>query len=315
MPSKTIAPHAYSASRSGQKTFNGLLVRSNTQRGVTLIELLVGIAIGLLTVAVATGALMVSRGVSGTVSDVSSIQQQAAYAMRVIGLQLRQAGSLRLNLNPGTASVAEPYMASVAFEAITPPASSPLEGFNPTTDTLSGTATPVTLTTGYRRYTEPVFTNATEQALSRNCLGGPADTSSDARLESIFQLTGSELQCNGNGAGAQAIVQNVANFQVNYLVQDSTSTPGDSKVKSVDASGVTNWGQVQAVEVCLVLYGAERIDLPSSAPANDPSTSYRDCNGTLIDMRTLAAPRKQRMHMAFRSTFQLRSQGLIGTVL
>ena len=65
-----------------------------TQRGVTLIELMVGITIGLLTVAVAMGALMVSRGISGTVSDASTIQQQAAYAMRVIGLQLRQAGSL-----------------------------------------------------------------------------------------------------------------------------------------------------------------------------------------------------------------------------
>ncbi|MFO1265272.1 MAG: prepilin-type N-terminal cleavage/methylation domain-containing protein, partial [Rhodoferax sp.] len=36
-----------------------------SQRGVTLIELMVGIAIGLLVIAVAMGALMVSRGVSG----------------------------------------------------------------------------------------------------------------------------------------------------------------------------------------------------------------------------------------------------------
>ena len=60
----------------------------HAQRGVTLIELMVGITIGLLTVAVAMGALMVSRGISGTVNDASNIQQQAAYAMRVIGLQV-----------------------------------------------------------------------------------------------------------------------------------------------------------------------------------------------------------------------------------
>ena len=76
-----------------------------TQSGVTLIELMVGIAIGLMVVAVAMGALMVSRSVSGTVSDASDIQQQAAYAMRVIGAQVRQAGSLRINLDyqPNTA--------------------------------------------------------------------------------------------------------------------------------------------------------------------------------------------------------------------
>ena len=54
---------------------------------MTLVELLIGIAIGLLVVAVATGALMVSRGVTGSVSDASNIQQQAAYAMRLIGGQ------------------------------------------------------------------------------------------------------------------------------------------------------------------------------------------------------------------------------------
>ena len=88
-----------------------------TQRGVTLIELMVGITIGLLTVAVAMGALMVSRGISGTVSDASTIQQQAAYAMRVIGLQLRQAGSLRLNLDPGTSATESNYLIPAAFEA------------------------------------------------------------------------------------------------------------------------------------------------------------------------------------------------------
>ena len=91
-------------------------VGASRQHGVTLIELMVGIAIGLLTIAVAMGALMVSRGVSGTVSDASSIQQQGAFAMRVIGLQLRQAGSLRLNLNPGIVTAAEPYLAPAVFE-------------------------------------------------------------------------------------------------------------------------------------------------------------------------------------------------------
>ena len=70
----------------------------NKQSGVTLIELMVGIAIGLLTIAVAMGAIMVSRGVSGTISDATQIQQQASYAFRVIGQQLRQAASIKLNL-------------------------------------------------------------------------------------------------------------------------------------------------------------------------------------------------------------------------
>lgn len=61
---------------------------------------MVGMAIGLLVVAVAMGALMVSRGISGTVSDASGIQQQGAYILRVIGQQLRQTGLLYLNPDP-----------------------------------------------------------------------------------------------------------------------------------------------------------------------------------------------------------------------
>lgn len=283
------------------------------QHGVTLIELMVGIAIGLLVIAVAMGALMVSRGVSGTVSDASSIQQQGSYAMRLFGQQLRQAGSMRLNLNPTGAVTESPYMAPVAFETAAEAASNPTYSYlaNIPTQAITGTASPVTLTAGFRRYTEPVFTNAAEQSLVRNCLGGPDDsTSTDQRMESVFDFDAASntLRCSGNGAPAQPIVQNVANFQVRYLVQNNT-TPGIPTFQSVDATGVANWAQVQAVEVCLVLFGNEAIDLPAGS-------NYTDCDGaTAVDMSTLTGARTRRMHMVFRSVFQLRSQGLIGSAL
>lgn len=312
MPSEIIAKGACSASVSPQKQQKNRGLRAHSQQGVSLVELMVGISIGLLVVAAAMGALMVSRGISGTVSDASSIQQQAAHAMRTIGLQLRQSGSLRLNLNPGTAAAADPYLVNVAFETDVAPGAHPaMTSFMPATDALIGTASPVTLTVGYRRYTEPTFTGATEQSQSRNCVGGPADSSTHQRLESTFELNASALRCSGNGEAAQPIVQNVANFQVRYLLQDNTSTPGTSTLKSVAAGVITNWGQVQAVEVCLVLYGTEAIGM-----ATDGTSTYTDCDGiTQVDMNALTGERARRMHMAFRNVFQLRSQGLIGSVL
>lgn len=279
---------------------------------------MVGVAIGLLVVAVAMGTLMVSRGVSGTVSDASGIQQQGAYAMRLFGQQLRQAGSLRLNRNPGTVVAADLYLAPVAFETQATSAT-PLYSFDATKpeQIISGTAAPATLAVGYRRYTEPSFISATDVSPSRNCLGGPADSSNHERLESTFWLNSkNELRCAGNpnptlaspppDTAGQPVLQNVANFQVRYLVQNNT--PGNLTVTQVDASGVTNWAQVQAVEVCLVLYGAEAMDLPAGS-------NYTDCDGTAVDMSTLTGVRTRRMHVSFRNVFQLRSQGLIGTVL
>lgn len=279
--------------------------RSRSQHGVTLIELMVGIAIGLLVVAVATAALMVSRGVSGTVSDASGIQQQAAYALRVIGQQMRQAGSLYLNPNSSGAAVSNAAMAPVAFE--TKAAASGGNAFDLAADTISGANNAVTV--GYRRYKDSVFSSTATQSLVRNCVGAPGDGSNDQRIESIFQLSGSSLQCGGNGAAVQPIIQNVANFQARYLWQDNTA-PGDSKVRysGTAPASPSDWSKVQAVEICLVLYGNEAMDLPTGS-------FYTDCDGTRIDMSTLTGTRARRMHLMFREVYQLRSQGLIGSVL
>lgn len=296
-------PVRLATNRFGQIRNKALLTSARVQRGFTLIELMVGITIGLLTIAVAMGALMVSRGVSGTVSDTSGIQQQAAYAMRVIGLQLRQAGSIRLHMNPRSQVAQDMYISPVGFQT-TVAASGSAKGFDPSTDTITGTNTPATVTLGYRRFTEPVFSSTAEQTLARNCVGGPDSANPDERLESVFQLNGSELQCSGNSAAAQPIAQNVANFQVRYLMQDTVSTLGDPKMAFVDATGVGgNWRRVQAVEVCLVLYGVEAIEMPAGS-------NYTDCNGTAVDMSTLTGARARRMHSVFRNVFQMRSQGL-----
>lgn len=314
MFSKIIAASARPAGASAAIRLTNTVLHQRSQRGASLVELMVGIAIGLLVVAVAGGALMVSRGISGTVSDASVIQQQGAYAMRTIGLQLRQAGSLRLNLNPNTAAASDPYLVSVAFETDVAVASSPaMTSFMPKTDTLSGVASPVQLSAGYRRYTEPTFNGTAEITQSRNCVGGPADSGTPAtheKVESTFTLDAAthSLRCSGNGEAAQPIVRNVADFQVRYLVQDNAIS-GLSKIQTVDASAVANWGQVQAVEVCLVLYGDEAIGMAAGS-------NYTACDGTTqVDMSTLTGERARRMHVAFRNVFQLRSQGLLGSVL
>ncbi|MFD1712011.1 prepilin-type N-terminal cleavage/methylation domain-containing protein [Ottowia sp. GY511] len=288
-------------------------MRRRAQRGITLIELMVGIAIGLLVVAVAAGALMVSRGVSGTVSDASGIQQQAAYALRVIGAQLRQAGSVRLDLNPvttSTATAAEKLLAPVAFETKTDTAKARPFDLGQPAALFSGTNN--TLTVGFARDQQNVFVDSKAMTLARNCMGGPSDTSTETTFEhqlvsSVFQVDSSnQLTCAGNGLAAQAVIQNVANFRVRYLVQDATSTLGSPTIRYVDASAVgTNWGRVQGVEVCLVLYGHEAIDMPAGS-------KYTDCDGsTKVDMTTLTGTRAKRMHLVFRNVFQLRSQGLV----
>jgi type IV pilus assembly protein PilW len=273
--------------------------KPNRQSGVTLIELMVGIAIGLLTIAVAIGALMVSRGISGTVTDASQIQQQASYAFRVIGQQLRQAASIRLNLAaqkpPGTPIEASDVVAFSPDITITP---------------VSGKESPTTgeyaLSVAYQNYTEPSFTAASDVSLFRDCLGSNPSTTV---VMSQFVLENDELRCAGSNNVPQSILRNVAEFQVRYLIQTGGNS-GIPSVQYVDATAVTDWTGVFGVEVCMVLFGDERISIPDDSTYNGCNTAAGPVN--MSNTGTLAANRKNRLHMPFRNVYQLRSQGLAG---
>ena len=274
---KKIAASAFPARDKEQKHLK-------FQAGLTLIELMIGLAVGLLVVAVATVSLLGSRSVTGAVSDISGIQQQAAYVMRTFGTQLRQAGSLYLDLGLDADGEGE-ITSATAFQ---------LRG---STDTAIAENNG-SVTIRFTGYEEPTFANA--GPISRNCLGAPGSipAGTTASIESIFTLNGTDLRCND-----QPIAQNVAAFQVRYLLQGTDQD--DPTMLYTNSAGVADWNRVQGVEVCLVLFGTERIDLPEGA-------SYTGCDGsTAVNITTLAAPRTNRMHYVFRNVFQLRSQGLI----
>ncbi len=283
---KKIAASAYPARDKEQKHLK-------FQAGLTLIELMIGLAVGLLVVAVATVSLLGSRSVTGAVSDISGIQQQAAYVMRTFGTQLRQAGSLYLDLGLDADGDGE-ITSATAFQ---------LRGNSEQAINEDAEETPTKYIVQYTGYEEPTFANA--GPIARNCLGGPGageiPAGSTETIESIFTLNGTDLRCNN-----QPIAQNVAAFQVRYLLQGTDQ--GDPTMLYTNRDGVADWNRVQGVEVCLVLFGTERIDLPADLPE---LTSYTDCDGTRVDMTALTGNRTNRMHYVFRNVFQLRSQGLI----
>lgn len=302
------------------------------QHGVTLIELMVGITIGLLTIAVAMGALMVSRGVSGTVTDASHMQQQASYAFRVLGQQLRQAGSMQLDLAANKASGATIEAEDVVVFAPNPEIYSANPHIVPNTPAVAGKDVPASgeykLSLAYQNYQEDIFLSPTPTSLFRDCLGaGGNPTKANPAvvppiIQSQFVLTKDELYCAGSDPkNKQQIIKNVADFQVRYLNQSSASaTTGLPTVQYTNAAGIpdhpemsgtTDWGTVFGVEVCLVLYGDERVDMLGNSTYTGCDV---DVDGKRIDvnMGNLPADRKNRLHMAFRSVYQLRSQGRTG---
>lgn len=276
------------------------------QQGATLIELMVGIAIGLLVVAVAMGALMASRSISGTVSEATLMQQQAAYAFRVIGQQIRQAGGMELSLDPSIvltpASETNAAMVPVAFDAPDPTGARP--PFDRAASTLTGVASPISFTVGYQNYvetiTQPLPTASASSSLLRDCLGQNNALSGSVAATPVLtsqfsrNTTTNELTCIGTGgATAQAIIGNVTDMQMRYIRQTVGTT--DLQYRSA-AEAVTDasWKNVYALEVCLELTGTESV--PTS------STTYVNCSGN-------NASYGDRLKMVFRNVYQIRSQG------
>ncbi|WP_343589906.1 PilW family protein [Paracidovorax wautersii] len=272
-------------------------IRLSRQRGVTLIELMVGIAIGLLVVAVAVVSLMNSRTISGTVSESTLLQQQAGYALRIIGQQVRQAGSIELNLTPSLlpANGADPAMAPVAFDPPDPTGVRPQ--FDRSLNTIAGTTTPgSSFTVGYENYAETT-TNASSLSQLRDCLGqNPVSGGvlANPLLTSKFERKAAtnELVCTGRGSNtAQPIIGNVTDFRLRYVRQDAQT----NTLQYLSDTSSIDWKNVYAVEVCLELTGTEQ------NPTAD--ATYTNCSG-------VQANYGNRLRMVFRNLFQIRSQGL-----
>jgi len=278
------------------------------QRGISLMELMVGIVLGLLVVAVAMGALMVSRQVGGTVSDASDIQQQAAYAMRVIGQQVRQAGVMRLALYRDALGMEEECDNDIVC-----PVS--LVDENIRRDNEQWSLAPV-LSDVNDEGPRMVFINVKDidgselekNMWSANCLGDIAN----GAVYSHFKFENSTLACASSSSGSaesndyQPVLRNVADFQTRYIAYDSAIGQGQQKIKYMEADDVRNmdngWDKIQGMEICLTLFGKERISMPADA-------TYQGCAGPEQYSAITDDKRRDRLHLTFRSVFQLRGQG------
>lgn len=209
------------------------------QIGLTIIELLVGLSIGLITIGAGMVAIIASRNITSTVGDVASLQQQASYAFRVMGQQIRQAGGLTLE----DASDNDYYYLEDAFfrsSSITP---------------IDGTQT--TLNIMYH-----------DDGVSRNCIG---NVTGGTNITSHFKLNGSQLSCGADTNNTQPIISNVKKFQVTYLIQKQNGGTNQKFQYLDEITDTADKNRIYAVEVCLELEGTETIDTQG--------TKYTGCDG------------------------------------
>ena len=210
---------------------------SQRVRGLSVLELLVGLAIGMLVVIAGLSALLAVRGVSGTVSEANALQLQASYALRIIGQQIRQVGGRMLQ-------PADDPMAFAVFDEHPGLRSYlPLQG----KETLASNE--FALEVLYQNTAEkslPLLNNQPQlQPLLRDCLGEMVDPSSTPVVMSRFRREGQQLVCAGSGS-RQVLISGVEDFQVRYLLQTAaTNSPAAWRyVRADQISTAAQWRQV-----------------------------------------------------------------------
>lgn len=254
------------------------------QQGMSLMEFTVSSAIGLLTAAAAMTALIHIRSLSQAIHETVQIQQQAAYAFRVIGQQIRQAGSLALRPVSSAATATELETPFAWLE------SAPVSG----TDAPGSSEFALSLI--YQDVFESTYAAKADkyenQALLRNCLGEKPKNQQPAQLTSRFKITNGNLVCAGT-ATAQIVLPGVTDLHILYLVRGAQGNPLHFQyLKASEVQESSAWPRVQAIEICLEITGS--LPMPASADV------YIKCDGS-------QAVRAKHLKKVFKNNFHIPS--------
>lgn len=203
--------------------------------GTMLVELMVALALASIAIAAAIAALVVARNAAASVHDMALLQQQASYALRSMGRQIRSAGSLELQ------AIADGPSA-VRFAVPTLPDTNRIHGTDggpDANDSLTLTHVAPPLLPGFQR----------------DCLGQTA--APGARTLATFRVDANgNLACTSSSGRSQPLIAGVVAFKLRFRVDQG------GQVQSMSASEVEaarQWPAVRAVEVCLELRGEQRV--------------------------------------------------------
>ena len=289
------------------------------QAGLTLVELMVAMVIGLVVIGAVLATYLGSIGSGRGTTALGQITEDADIALRLLRTHLSMADFSRpyaATAGSGFTRILQGKVMGVfgcdgGFATHTK-ANAPGDATNTDPLTCVGDAdaakdkVPDALAIRYEADTSNAYapaatgvpTDCLGQALTINLAAGgiPAHYMADNRF---IVTAGSSLSCAGNGNAftSQPLVDNVVNLQLRYGVA-AAAAPGQVQ-QYLTASAVTTanaWPQVVSVRACIVV--------SSEGSVMDAITPYYGCSNELI------TPTDLKMYRAFTTTVMLQNRTL-----
>ena len=288
------------------------------QQGLTLIELMIAMALGMGVVLAAVALMQAARSTYLSVADSAQIQENGRYALDLIARTVRQANYVPQDnpaflrndlsgLEPGVFGIDNARVSEHSTGLSSPSANRDAHGSDLLAIRFFGS--------GPRNQPDNDMLNCAGFAVP-----GPNGATSlsdleEVRGQSIFYVapdsTGEpELRCKyftrDGGWSAAAIVRGVESFQVLYGVRST-----GSELDYVNATRIgTRWRDVAAVRIALLARG-ERNSRDGGAPVVHRlfGAGYQDGGdaGAMIDETRLAPAVRQRIRKVFQTTIWLRN--------
>lgn len=267
-------------------------VRSSRRMGgVTLIELLISLVIGMVVVAAVLISFVDSGKVSRFQTAVGQMNQDAQVALNLLTREVQMAGYI----SPGQ-TLGAPALFGCDGTAGAVPFTSPKAAGTMTCGAATGT-TVSALEVVYEADDKTTVPQGVAKTPS-DCLGTGITVSGTIYItRNRYYVAPSssgrkELHCAspaGVGGGAQPLIENVDDMQVWYGVTatDDPAAPGYSQViryakagkdattaDTVNAQPAGEWNKVMSVRICLLMRSAEPI------LTGEDTLTYLDCNST-----------------------------------
>lgn len=248
-----------------------LVLPGRSQAGLTLVEMMVSMTLGLLILLAIGSVYLGSRATYRMQEDNARLQETGRYALEVLGRSLRQAGYWNIPANL-------PNSRATAFGGTTIAGANGVAG------------APDTVTVQYDGL-----------AGDRDCEGNTL--AANAVVQDAYRLNGNDLQCDGNADGTvdhQSLVSDVEDVQVLYGIDTNSDQSVDQYV-----AAPANWAQVYSARVCILARSANQVN-----PERQRFLNCGGALGTATGAAafTQAPANDFRLRRAFVGTFSLRNR-------
>ena len=246
------------------------------QRGVTIIELMISIVIGLALVSVLLGVFSGSSGANRLSDAQAQMNEDAQYALQLLAKQIRLAG---YSASPTTAVTDSIFGCDNGFTNAT--------GASPAANRLALTCNPTSSAVGHGlaiAYFADSFNSTPHAVRNRptDCTGNDILTATGTIENRFFIDVTNTLRCVGNGSGdgtaayttSVPLLENIERIDFFYGVANAANERNVGRYLTSTqigaAANAANWDLIRTIRICL--------SLRSEKPVLESNSIHEHCN-------------------------------------